>query len=67
MPEDGTASCNTGGTVPVRKEEGSVSKNVTEDKDVTALTAVPTTKDHASAMDEYRSGEDVTQDAQEGL
>ena len=37
------------------------------DKDVIALTAVPTTKDHASAMDEYHSREDVTQNTQEGL
>ena len=34
---------------------------------VTALTAVPKKKDNASATDEYRSGEDVTQVAQEGL
>ncbi len=67
MLENGTASCNAGQTVPVHKEERSVSENVTEDKDVTTLTTVPTKNDNSSATAEYRSGEDVTQDAQEGL
>lgn len=62
-----TAISNTGQTVPICKEERSVSKDVTDDNDVTALTALLATEDKASKIDEYCSGEDVTQDKQERL
>jgi hypothetical protein len=62
-----TASSNTGQTVPVHEEERSVSEDVTDNNDVTASTAVPTTEDKASMIDEYCSGEDVMQDTQECL
>ena len=47
------------------KEERSVSEDVTDDNDVTALTALLATEDKASKIDEYCSGEDVTQNKQE--
>ena len=62
-----TAISNTGQTVPICKEERSVSEDVTDDNDVTALTALLATEDKASKIDEYCSGEDVTQDKQERL
>ncbi len=62
-----TAISKTGQTVPICKEERSVSKDVTDDNDVTALTALLATEDKASKIDEYCSGEDVTQDTQERL
>ena len=60
-----TANSNTGKTVPICKEECSVSKDVTDDNDVTVLTALLATEEKASKIDEYCSGEDVTQDKQE--
>jgi hypothetical protein len=60
------ASSNTGQTVPVHEEECSVSKDVTDDKGVTALTTAPATEGEASAIDEFCSGENVMQDAQVG-
>ena len=62
-----TAISNTGQTVPICKEECSVSKDVTDDNDVTASTALLATEDKASKIDEYCSGEDVTQDTQDRL
>ena len=62
-----TAISNTGQTVPICKEECSVSEDVTDDNDVTALTALLVTEDKASKIDEYCSREDVTQDKQERL
>ena len=61
-----TAIRNTGQTVPICKEEVSVNEDVTDDNDVTALTALLATEDKASKI-EYCSGEDVTQDTQERL
>ena len=61
-----TAISNTGQTVPICTEERSVSEDVTDDNDVTALTALLATEDKASKI-EYCSGEDVTQDKQERL
>ncbi len=62
-----TASSNTGPTVPVCEEEHGVSEDVTDDNDVTTSTALLATEDEASKIDEYCSGEDVTQDTQERL
>ena len=67
MSENRTAIGITGQTVPVCKEECSVSKDVTDDKGVTALTTAPATEGEASAIDEFCSGENVMQDAQVGL
>lgn len=67
MSENGTASCNPGRTVHVREEERNVNEDVTDYENMTASTAVPTTKDNASGTDENPFGEDVTQGAQEGL
>ena len=61
-----TVISNTGQTVPICTEERSVSKDVTDDNDVTVLTALLATEDKASKI-EYCSGEDVTQDKQECL
>ena len=60
-----TAISNTGQTVPICKEERSFSEDVTDDNDVTALTTLLVTEDKASKIDDYCSGEDVTQDKQE--
>ena len=57
-----TASSNTGQTVPVCEEECGVSEDVTDDNNVTASTALLVTEDEASKIEEYHSGEDVTQD-----
>ncbi len=62
-----TTSSNTGQTVPICKEERSVSKDMTDDIDVTALTALLATEDKAYKIDEYCSEEDVMQDKQEHL
>ena len=67
MSSNITAISKTGQTVPICKEEHSVSKDVTDDNDVTTSTALLATEDKASKIDEYCSGEDVTQDTQERL
>ena len=65
MSRNITAIRKTGQTVPICKEERSFSDDVTDDNDVIALTALLATEDKASKIDEYCSGEDVTQDKQE--
>ena len=67
MSTNMTAISNTGQTVPICKEECSVSEDVTDDKNVTASTVLLATEDKASKIDEYCSGEDVMQDKQERL